>query len=628
VEPNARRPSDRTILIVIALVALNLTVYWDVRRFDFVNWDDPTYLTENPNVQAGLSLSNVSWALTTGHSPYWHPLTWLSHMLDVSLYGMDPGAHHATSVAIHTASTVLLFLLLRRLTGQVGPSAFVAAVFAVHPLHVESVAWLAERKDVLSGFFLVLTIWMYVRYVDRPGPRRYAGVCATYMLALMSKPMAVTLPFVLLLLDVWPLRRLGSAGTDVTARKRAMLEKLPLMALAGITSIATWLVQTQVGAVAGLSVLPLSNRIQNALLGYVMYVWSTVWPVGLAAFYPLRDIAVWETAAAAAALIAVTGVAIVMRRTQPYVLVGWLWYLITLAPVIGLMQAGEQARADRFMYIPLAGLVIPVAYGSWRSVRWLAAPIVLVLAIVARAQASTWSDSVTLWQHAAQVTRANYIAYENLGQAYREKGDLARAEANYRKALALSPAHSPGFDAVIHNSLGMVLERQGRGAEALHEFGEAVRLRPDFAEARLNLGNALAASGRAPESIEQFRRAIALDPALTEPRVGLGAALLQQDEPAAAMSEYREALRLDPGLAQAHNGLGGALSMLGRDGEAMSEFREALRLRPDLPTAHLNIARLLIKKGDVAEARRHLETALSIDPGYAPARQALTAIGG
>jgi len=613
--------------VLVVLVALNLFVYAGAQRFDFVNWDDPSYLTENANVQQGLSPSNAWWALTTTHSPYWHPLTWLSHMLDVTLYGMDPGAHHVTNVILHIASTLLLFLLLRRMTGDTGPSAFVAALFAVHPLHVESVAWLAERKDVLSSLLLFMTIWMYMRYVGAPSWPRYLAVFGTYALALMSKPMVVTLPFVLLLLDVWPLRRFA---------RRSVLEKIPLIALALATGLATFAVQKTIGAVAGLSVLPLTLRIQNAIVGYVMYLWTTIWPTHLAAFYPLRDLGAGEVAAAAALLIGMTVLAVIARRRYPYVLVGWSWFVITVAPVVGLMQAGEQARADRFMYVPIVGLLIVAAWGGRdvlrrfsmapRMAAGVAAAIVVMAAWAARTQAATWSDSVVLWTHASQVTGRNYVAYENLAQAQRERGQLSDAEGNYRTALALAPAHSPGFEAVIHNSLGMVLEREGKASEAREHFDAAVRSNSGFAEAWSNRGNALAAEGAFDEAIASYRAAIRLKPDYVEPRVGLGAVFLTERRGADAIPEYREALRLDPLLAQAHNGLGAALAMEGNEEAAMNEYREALRLKFDLPSAHVNIALLLIRRGEIPEARRQLETALSIDPGYGPARQALQAI--
>jgi tetratricopeptide (TPR) repeat protein len=657
--------------IAVLLVALTLFVYLQVRHFDFVNWDDPSYLTENANVEAGLDWSNVRWALTTTHSPYWHPLTWLSHMLDVTMYGMDPGWHHVTSLILHIASTLLLFTTLTRMTRSPGSSAFVAAIFAAHPLHVESVAWLAERKDVLSTFFLFVTIWMYVRYVERPSTRRYAAVVAAYALALMAKPMVVTLPFVLLLLDVWPLARvparhglthrtespartrnagskdpayIGSKGPASIGPKgpasigwsRAIVEKLPLLVLALATSVATLIVQKQVGAVASLAALPLGARVVNALVGYLAYVWKTIWPTHLAAFYPFRTYPTWEVALAAALIVTITIVATVYRKRWPYVFVGWLWYVVTVAPVVGLMQAGEQAMADRFMYVPMVGLLIIVAWGGrallaraglrTRAIGAIAVALVAACAVAARAQAAYWADSLTLWQHAARVTDANYVAVEKIGEALRDRGQFDEAAANYEQALRLAPANSPIYVAAIQNSLGLVRIRQGRLDEAESHLAAAVRLNPAFAEAQNNYGNALAAQGKYDDAIAHYRAALAVAPAFTEALVGLGGSLVREGRPDDAAVQYREALRLDPQLPQAHNGLGSAFSLQHRDDEAMAEFTRALELKPDLPSAHLNIAIVLLRRNDVAGARRHLDTALAIDPAYEPARNVLARI--
>lgn len=633
---------EQPLVVAAGLILLNLFVYASVRHFDMVNWDDSTYVTENPTVLGGLSWSSAWWALTTGHSPYWHPMTWLSHLLDVTLFGTDAGAYHVTNLVLHMANTVLVFELFRRMTNETGPSAFVAAVFAAHPLHVESVAWIAERKDVLSTFFWVLTILAYVAYVRRPAWTRYAAMLVLYAFALMSKPMVVTLPAVLLLLDVWPLRRVNIAGRDGDGARserwsRVVLEKVPLLALAAATSVATVIVQHRVGAMAGLDALPWQLRAANATIGYVAYLWKTVWPTHLAAFYPLFAISPARVAGAALALAAVTVAAIAQRGRRPYLLVGWLWYLITIAPVIGLLQAGEQGMADRFMYVPLIGILLIVAWGacdlagrlmphgSW-VMMGVATTVIAALAVTARAQVAHWSDSVALWEHGTRVTPESYIAHENLGQALRERGRLEEAKASYERALTHAPARSPGYLAVIHNSLGMVLTREGQTNEALEHFASAVGLNPGFAEAQSNLANALTSSGRIPEAIPHYQEAIRLKPDYTEPRVGLGGALLRQGHAGDAIPHYREALRLDPNLAEAHNGLGGALAMTGHADEAMVQLTEALRLKPDLSTAHFNIALLLIKKGDVVEARRHLKTALSIDPGYLPAQQALRAI--
>jgi tetratricopeptide (TPR) repeat protein len=593
-----------------------------------VNWDDPSYITENPMVMGGLSWKAVWWALTTGHTPYWHPMTWLSHLLDITMFGSDTGGYHLTSLLLHAANTALVFEGFRRLTTDVWRSAFVAAMFAVHPLHVESVAWIAERKDVLSTFFWALTLLAYVAYVGRPSARRYAVMCLGYVLALMSKPMVVTLPALLLLLDVWPLARFT---------KRAVLEKIPLFLLAVAASVVTVVIQHRIGAMARFDVLPWPTRAGNALVAYVAYLAKTFWPVGLAAFYPPFSADAGRIAACGLLLAVLTGAAVRMRPAYPFVFVGWFWFLVALAPVIGFLQSGEQSMADRFMYVPLIGLAVILAWGvpvvANRRVpnavtAFAAVVAILACAGTAHAQVLHWHDSVTLWEHAMEVTSGNYLAHENLGQALRDRGDLERSREHYERALALAPAGSITYAAIIHNSLGMVLLREDKPGEALDQFAQAARLDPTFAEAQTNLGNALASGGRPAEAIDHYRVAIARKPDYVEPRVGLGAALLSQGKAADAIPCYREALRLDPNLAQAHNGLGGALATEGHDAEAMQEYEEALRLKPDLPTAHLNIALLLVKQGRKEEARRHLDAALSIDPGYEPARRLLAALGG
>ena len=635
-QPAARGEAPRAgswspLWICLALTALNLFIYLPVGGFEFVNWDDPSYITENAQVMKGLSRETFLWAITTAHSPYWHPVTWLTHLLDVRLFGLDAGWHHVTNAVIHAFNTLLIFGLFRTMTGDEWPSAFIAAVFGVHPLHVESVAWVTERKDVLSTFFWALTVWAYTAYVRAPEVRKYLGVLALFCLAVMSKPMVVTLPAVLLLFDIWPLKRVSLTTFDRQAWTRAVLDKLPLLAVAIGTSIATVVIQRDVGAVAGLDALPLQVRIANAIMGYLSYIWMTLWPAGLAAFYPMKQYSGWLIALAAAALLAISAAGLLARR-QPYLFVGWFFYLGTLSPVIGLLQAGEQRMADRFMYVPMFGLLIVVAWGVPELVKRLGAArvlmpsalvIIIALTLTARAQTLHWASSITLWEHAARVTPDSYIAHENLGQALRERGRLDEAAASYRRALEHSPANSPGYVAVIHNSLGIVATRQGNTEAAVRHFQEAVRVDDDFAEPRNNLANALASAGRPAEALEHYRAAIRLEPELTEPRVGLGSALLTLGQTEEAIVQYQEALRIDPALAQAHNGLGAALARQGQTQQAMEHYREALRLKPDLHTAHLNIAILLLKQGHASEARTHLERAVAIDPGYTPARQLL-----
>lgn len=623
-----RSRSWSTAVIAAALIVLPAVVYAPVAHFELVNWDDPNYITDNPVVLGGLTWSSVRWAFTTTHSPYWHPMTWLSLLADVSLVGQDTGGYHVTSLVIHICTTLLLFFLLRRMTGAEGRSAFVAAIFAVHPLHVESVAWIAERKDVLSTLFWALTIWAYLGYVRAPNAVRYGGVLALYGLALMSKPMVVTLPVVLLLLDWWPLGRFGLRGATTL-----VVEKLPLFGMAAAEAVATTIVQRRVGAVAGLEALPVGARVTNGTVSYVVYLWKTIWPTHLAAFYPFRPYAGWMVAAAAVALVAATAGAFVVRRRAPYLFVGWLWYLITLAPVIGLTQAGEQARADRFMYVPMIGLLMAVAWSAVEFGRQMgvgraaygaiAAGLVLACAVPARAQVDTWSDSLTLWRHAIAVVPGNYVAYQNLGEALRDRGRLDEALASARQAFAYMPANSPGLAAMLHNDVGLVLARQDKPAEAAQEFTEAVRLTPTFAEAHNNLGDALATEDRLPDAIAHFQIAARLKPDFVEAQVGLGNALLKSGRAAEALPHYEAALAQNPQLPEAHNGRGAALAMLGHDADAMAEYNEALRLRPDLPTAHLNIAVLLIRSGRIDDARQQLLAALAIDPRYEPARQLL-----
>ncbi|HEY3883586.1 MAG TPA: hypothetical protein VGL62_00155, partial [Vicinamibacterales bacterium] len=492
---------DRPVWVAVALAVLTIAVYAPVRHFQLVNWDDQLYVTENPMVLGGLSWHSAWWALTTTHSPYWHPLTWFSLLLDVTMFGRDAGAYHVTSVVLHACSAMLLYVVFRRMTNAPGPSAFVAAIFAVHPLHVESVAWIAERKDVLSTLFWTVTLWAYVRYAAAPGRARYLTVVGAYALALMSKPMVMTLPVMLLLLDWWPLRRAAAAPGDKAERERArgfapastarlIGEKLPLLAMALPVAIATMIVQRRVGAVAGLEALPLGTRITNATVSYVVYIGKTIWPSGLAPFYPFHAYPPWLVLIAVACLLAATAGAFVVRARWPHVFVGWFWYVIALAPVIGLTQAGEQARADRFMYVPMTGLLVILAWtvDGWlahqgarqdRAARTAAAPgrgrsatvVVAIVAIAAcgvtaRAQVETWSDSVTLWQHALALNPDNYVAYGKLGEAYRDRGEFDRSLLNYRKELTLAPPNSPHLMALLHNDIGIVLTRADRPLDA------------------------------------------------------------------------------------------------------------------------------------------------------------------
>jgi len=632
--PVPARSIWRSPWIESALVGLTLLVYAQTRHFQFVNWDDPTYVTGNATVLGGLNWRSVWWALTSGDSPYWHPVTWLSHLLDVSLFGLDAGAHHLMSVALHAANTLMLFWVLRRILGDAGRSLAIAAIFAVHPLHVESVAWIAERKDVLSSFFMLAALWAYAGYVERPSWPRYGAVAAGFALALMAKPMVVTFPAMLLLLDYWPFRRSVRTAPAPETWRWLITEKVPLLLMAVADSAVTVGLQARVGAMASLQALPAATRASHALVSYVAYAGQAIWPAHLAAFYPQVPVAPGLVALAVVTIAGVSVAAIACRERCPYVFVGWFWYLFGLAPVIGFLQAGEQARADRFMYIPLIGLALIVVYGGGDVLKALKVrPLVSVLAATlliavyvpaARAQTATWRDSVTLWQHASLETSGNYKAYEKLAEAKRDLGQLDEARLDYEHALALSPPDSPRYAALIHNDLGLIFERQQRADAAGQEYATAVALDPSFVAGQINLGDVLAAGGHPSEAVTHFTEALRLEPDATEAYVGLGNILLEQGRAREAIEPFSTAIHLRPDLADAHNGLGAALMETGSTEPAIAELTEAIRLRPRFPSAETNFAAALIKAGRPNEARRHLQTALSEDPGLQLAKELLT----
>jgi tetratricopeptide (TPR) repeat protein len=621
--------SRRALLISLALIAGIVAIYARVWHHDFVSYDDTKYVGENSIVLAGLTSRGVAWAFTTGTDANWFPLTWLSHMLDVQLYGMNAGGHHLTNLLLHIVSTLLLFGVLYWMTGGLGRSAFVAALFAVHPLHVESVAWVAERKDVLSTVFLMLTLWAYVWYVRGPRMSRYALVFLSFALGLMSKPMLVTLPFVLLLLDVWPLGRMDRSRNQRSVAMTLVREKLPLFALAIASSVVTFFVQRAGGAVARLDALPFSLRVANALVSYVAYIGKMLWPTKLAAFYPYPQSL--SPALVLGAIVILIGVSVVVIRARlryPYLLVGWLWYLGTLVPVIGLVQVGNQAMADRYTYVPLIGLLIMVAWGipdvlaRWRY-RTIALPaaaglVIVACTITARGQVSYWRNSTTLFTHALAVTRDNHIAENNLGRALAGDGKVAEAIVHYNEALRIKPQF-----ATAHTNLGAALMKQGKVDEAIAHFSEGLRLKPEFAEAHSDLGAALASKGRIAEAIAQYTEAVRLKPDFVEARSNLGLTLAGQGKLDEAITQYNEALRLKPSFADVHNNLGFALASRGKVDEAIAHYKEAVRLNPDFALAHMNLAVTLSGQNRVDEAIREFREVVRITPGNEMARRAL-----
>lgn len=578
--------------------------YAQVHDFQFVNFDDPDYVLENPHVRAG----DVAWAFTSSEHANWFPLTWLSHMLDVRLYGFSSGLHHLTSVAIHALSSLLLFALLRKTTGDRWPSAFVAFVFAVHPLHVESVAWIAERKDVLCALFFILTLWAYVRYVGRPTPLRYAIILLPFACGIMSKPMIVTLPFVLLLLDMWPLRRLSG---------KVVLEKIPLFVLAAVAAVVAYIVQQRGGAVGSLAEIPLSLRLENAAVSYVTYVAQFFWPSRLAVFYPFPvAVPAWEWIAAISLLTAVT----VATLRRPAVATGWLWFVGTLVPVIGIVQVGLQSRADRYTYIPLIGLSIAVAWGFSALVkryRWLAVPVTIWAGAIFAATfilAGTWRDSVTLFEHALAVTDGNYVAHNNLGAALRRAGRRAQAIPHFEEAIRLCPRYPEA-----QNNLGEALLTSGRIDEALPHVAEALRLDPKLAEAHVNMGAILNKQGRPNQAEAEYRAALELNSSSAEAHDGLAAVLTDTNRTSEALPHAMEAVSLNPDDADAHYNLGRLYGLTGRPDQAIEQFLDTLRLEPANAEAHFNLGNAYAQKDQMAEAVAEFQAAVRSRPDYVSA---------
>ena len=546
------RTSKRSVLVIVTLFLGTLLIYWPVCQYEFLNFDDTDYITKNPIVQAGLSVKGVFWALQTAHASNWHPLTWLSHMLDCELYGLAPGGHHVTNLLLHLANTLLLFALLRGTTGALWPSAIVAALFAWHPLHVESVAWVSERKDVLSTFFGLLSLLAYGLYAERRGLRRYLLVLTAFILSLLAKPMLVTLPFLLLLLDFWPLRRppfdaaVMSGLCDGPARRRLLrlvLEKVPFFGLSLVSCVVTFLAQKGGGAVASITHIPFGERVANAAVAYAGYLWHTIWPVELAAFYPhpLHSAGV-KVLAAALVLLAVSAGVLLSRRA--YLIMGWLWYLGTLVPVIGLVQVGDHAMADRYTYLPLVGIFLGVVWGAfelaaarpswWRPLQVLGACAAILLLLGARFQLSHWKTSERLFQRALAVTQNNYLAHNNLGNVLDRAGKHEAAKRHYQETLRIRPDF-----AGTHYNLANVFVREGKVDAALEHYRAAITIQPNYADAHYNLGVLLANSGQSAEAIEHHRTALRCRPTFAEAHNSLGNLLLKQGEVEEAIVSYR-----------------------------------------------------------------------------------------
>ena len=665
-------------LLCLLLAFLTFAIYVPALRNDFVNYDDSDYVTSNPHVQSGLKWENIQWSFTTGHASNWHPITWLSHMLDCQLFGQQAAMHHLVSVLFHIANTVLLFYVLHRMTGAVWRSVIVAGLFALHPLHVESVAWASERKDVLSGFFFLLTLTAYGRYaslsqssiqhpasnITRHGTRNaqdatpvqhpalyYLLALLLFALGLMSKPMLVTLPFVLLLLDYWPLQRCQPATLNLqrTSILRLIVEKLPFLALSAASSVITFLVQRKGGAVS--TTISFGARTANAVVSYVHYVLDMFWPNHLSVLYPHPGTwPVLQVVASTIFLIVVIAAALYSIRKHPYLPVGWLWFLGMLVPAIGLIQVGIQCRADRYTYLPLIGLFIMLAWGitellahfseteigesslstrerdrvrgnetsahqnlsaspMFVSVTGLCLFSFAVCAVVTSRQIGYWRNSETLFRRAVQVTQKNYLAYNNLGFYLSNRGEVAEAIENYRKSLEINPNYEDA-----HNNLGYAYAGQKKYPEAIAEYEAALRIRPNHPEVHNNLGNTLGDIGRADEAIAHYIITLQQKPDHADAHNNLGVALAMKGRFDEAIQHFHAAMRYKPNDASAHSNLGNTYSMQGNFDLAIPEYLEAIRLNPKDSQAQNNLGITLFKQGKVDDAIAHYRAALELKP--------------
>jgi len=617
---------------------------------DFVGYDDQSYVVLNPRVTNGFTLAGIQWAFTHVHATNWHPLTMISHMLDCQLYGLQPWGHHLTSMLLHAAAAILLFLALRELTGNLWPSVFVAAVFAVHPLRVESVAWVSERKDVLSGVFFMLILWAYWRYTRGNSARSfwYITVVVLFTLGLMCKPTLVTVPFVLLLLDYWPLGRTQlspflSRGITRETWSRLVFEKLPLFGLSAASCAITLLAQKQ--ALEASLKPPLVERVGNALVSYAVYLGQMVWPARLAVLYPYPEgnLRIPHVVLALLLLLMISVAFFLWRKKYPFLLVGWLWYLGMLVPMIGIIQVGSQVRADRYAYLPQIGLYLLLAWSAmelfnqWRRSRVIlaAAASLIIIALITRSYFQTfyWQDTETLWKHATATTSNNYIASNNLAQFLFQSGRFDEAIAECQKALKIKPDF-----ASAHNNLGAALvenRRGGNGArrqdgavdEAIVHYQRALQIDPDFAQAHSNLGTALLLKGQLNEAIVHYQKALEINPNFAEARYSLGNAFLAEGKYGESIANYEAALRIRPDYFEAHYNLGRVLATIGKTDEALKQFNEALRINRNSARLHCTLGSLLGRMGHREEAIAHLAEALRLEPDYEYAKQQLRELG-
>ncbi len=582
--------SSRTqiLSIYIILIAATLAIFWQLNQFDFITLDDPVYVTLNRNIQSGITLDGFRWAFFTTYAEFWHPLTWLSLMFDYQIYGSNAGGYHMTNLILHILSTLLLFWLLNRMTETIWKSAFVTALFALHPLHVESVAWISERKDVLSGFFWMLTLCMYVYYTEKPAMKRYLPVLFAFVCALMSKPMVVTLPVIMILLDYWPLKRFESKKDNFILWQ--LREKLPFFVLSAVFSIITFYAQPSAPA----KIFPLSSRLANAPLSFVTYLFKTFWPLDLSVFYPFpSQIQVWKVLCASLLIFLISAAVILAVKRLPYLFVGWLWYAITILPVIGIVQVGNHAMADRYTYLPYVGIAIMLAWGVpllfprediWKKVLFPAGIAFLaIMALAAWQQCGYWKNSFKLFGHALSVTKNNYLAHNSIASALSNEGRNAEAIYHYNQSIITEPKYIPTYI-----NKGDIYIKLGQYQSAIDSFNEAIGRNSNNVDVYRKRGFTYDKLGQYQRAIEDYNRAILLNPDNADVHNDRGIIYGKRGHYQLAIDDFNEAIRIKPDFAEAYNNRGYTYDKFGQYQRAIEDYNKAILLRPDYVSAYYN----------------------------------------
>ncbi|MEE8349746.1 MAG: tetratricopeptide repeat protein [Acidobacteriota bacterium] len=612
----------------MALILLLLATFWvylPVKDSEFIDLDDNVYVTENPWIQQGLNGQSISWAMTSFREGVWNPMTWISFMLDYQIFGLNPAGYHLTNLLLHLASVLLLLRVLHRMTGAFWPSLMVAALFALHPLNVESVAWVTERKNVLSTLFWMLSLWAYLEYLRKPIGLHYVGMMGFLILGLMSKQMLVTLPCVLILLDYWPLKRLGDNWMEFQQRlPRLLLEKLPLFGVVVGAGLLTLTAAHSDGALPGLERLSLGARLTNTPLAYALYLKQLVWPLDLAIFYPHQGNTLSPLFALMIVVLVGISIGVWWGRQSRYLVVGWLWYLGTLVPVIGLIQVGGQSMADRHTYIPAIGIFIMLIWGAAelrQTLRlrtlWLAPAslcLILSLMVLTRHQVSHWRNSITLFEHAVSITDDNYLVHNNLGTALLERGQVEAAIENFSRVLEIRPDSDRG----LYN-MALALRAQGRIEEAAQHLARALQSNPRMAEAYNNLGIILITQDRPKDAITLFQEAIEIDPLMEQAHSNMGTAFISLGDVDKALVSFLKAAELNPYKAKTYNNLGAVMDLQGQSETALDYYQRALKLDPNSALTYTNMGKTHMDLGNLDNAAVHFTDAIKIQPNLADA---------